>query len=444
MSKHFTISRDGKHFLRGGKPFFWLGDTAWLLFRKLSPEDIQSYLENRARKGFTVIQTTLIHEDDTTNTAGSPALLDENFAVPNPDRAANSFWSQVEQTVQFAGELGLTMALLPAWGSFYAHKKLNLDNAVIYADFLAERFGRYDNVIWLVGGDVRGSEVPEVFNLLGSRLREKCPDQLIGFHPFGRCSSSYWFHEQAWLDFNMFQSGHRNYDQIKLNAWDDKVDVERWVGEDNYKYVRHDLALKPQKPTLDGEPSYELIPQGLHDSSQPYWQASDVRRYAYWAMFSGAAGHTYGDNAIMQFYSGQGQPAYGALHPWQTALHNPGSMQMGHLRKLMEYLKWQEAKPLQDVLKDNTGSRYNYNLALGTQDLVLVYTHSGQTFAVDADKLSFKAPHAYWFDPVVGGMSFLGKMTDGTTMVFAPPQRRSEQSDWVLVLARGPLKHWSF
>jgi hypothetical protein len=35
----------------------------------------------------------------------------------------------------------------------------------------------------------------------------------------------------------MFQSGHRNYDQIKLNAWDDKVDVERWVGEDNYKYV---------------------------------------------------------------------------------------------------------------------------------------------------------------------------------------------------------------
>jgi hypothetical protein len=72
---------------------------------------------------------------------------------------------------------------------------------------------------------------------MGNRLREKCPKQLIGFHPFGRCSSSYWFHESEWLDFNMFQSGHRNYDQIKLNAWDDKVDVERWVGEDNYKYV---------------------------------------------------------------------------------------------------------------------------------------------------------------------------------------------------------------
>ena len=59
-------------------------------------------------------------------------------------------------------------------------------------------------------------------------------------------------------------------------------------------------AYKPIKPVIDGEPSYEDIPIGLHFPEGPRWQASDVRRYAYWDVFAGAFGHTYGHNAIMQ------------------------------------------------------------------------------------------------------------------------------------------------
>ena len=29
-----TINERKRGFLRDGKPFFWLGDTAWLLFKK--------------------------------------------------------------------------------------------------------------------------------------------------------------------------------------------------------------------------------------------------------------------------------------------------------------------------------------------------------------------------------------------------------------------------
>lgn len=38
-----------------GKPFFWLGDTAWELFHRLSREEADLYLKNRADKGFTGI-----------------------------------------------------------------------------------------------------------------------------------------------------------------------------------------------------------------------------------------------------------------------------------------------------------------------------------------------------------------------------------------------------
>ena len=55
------VSPDGRHLVCGGKPFFWLGDTAWLLTEKLSASQAGDYLENRAAKGFNVIQATLVH-----------------------------------------------------------------------------------------------------------------------------------------------------------------------------------------------------------------------------------------------------------------------------------------------------------------------------------------------------------------------------------------------
>jgi len=56
-NKRFLVYADGK-------PFFWLGDTAWELFHRLNREEADRYLENRARKGFTVIQAVAIGELD--------------------------------------------------------------------------------------------------------------------------------------------------------------------------------------------------------------------------------------------------------------------------------------------------------------------------------------------------------------------------------------------
>lgn len=60
------------------------------------------------------------------------------------------------------------------------------------------------------------------------------------------------------------------------------------------------MVAQANKPVIDGEPSYENIPIGLHDPSEGRWKAADVRRYAYWSVFAGSCGHTYGHNSIMQ------------------------------------------------------------------------------------------------------------------------------------------------
>lgn len=427
-----TISPNKRHFCLDGQPFFWLGDTAWLLLEKLSYEEALVYLDNRAAKGFNVIQVTLMHKNNYTNAAGSPALIGNDFAQPNPDTAPGAFWPHARRVVDAAAERGILVALLPSWGCFVPSGQLAGDKIDVYTDFLARHFADCENVLWLVGGDERGSGAPEDFRRIGRCLRAKCPGHLIGYHPFGRCSSSQWFHEEEWLDFNMFQSGHRRYDQMQLNQWDDKADKETFVGEDSYRYVQHDYALTPIKPVLDGEPSYELIPQGLHDPSQPYWQACDVRRYAYWSLLAGACGFTYGSNSIMQFWCGVEQGSFGVREVWQEALHHPGSMQMTHVRTLMESIGWQSGVPAQDHLVDNTGEKYDYNLALRTDRALCVYTYTGKPLKVNTALLP-EGARGWWFDPVSGGRSCFGAAERAESVTFNPPDRRCGQNDWVLM-----------
>jgi hypothetical protein len=52
-----SVSANGRCFVdQGGKPFFYLGDTCWLLFQRPNREELDEYLKDRAAKGFTVIQ----------------------------------------------------------------------------------------------------------------------------------------------------------------------------------------------------------------------------------------------------------------------------------------------------------------------------------------------------------------------------------------------------
>ena len=386
------------------------------------------YLANRAAKGFTVIQATLSHFERFADCEGRPAFIDGDLARPAED---SPFWARVERAVQTAGRLGLVMALLPCWGSFAISGRLNAESAPVYGAFLARRFARYDNVLWLLGGDVRGSVAPEAFEALARALRGGAPGQLVGFHPFGRCSSSQWFAGADWLDFHMFQSGHRDRSQRRLNTWDDnEVSDEEWMAEENYLYVFRDLE-RDDKPTLDGEPSYEDIPHGLHDPSRPYWTDRQVRRYAWWSLLAGAAGFTYGHNAIMQFWDGASEGSFGVRQRWDVALHAPGSFQMRHLRRLMEAVDWQEGENDQALLADDSGREDARNLCLRTPSAAVIYCYGGAPFAVRLDRLPWR-PVACWYHPKLGGFSPLLLPQDGR---FVPPADTPEAlEDWALVL----------
>jgi hypothetical protein len=246
------------------------------------------------------------------------------------------------------------------------------------------------------------------------------------FHPRGRLQSSLWFHDREWLDFNTFQSGHRRYDQD---------DSSLAYGEDNWRYIIADWAKEPAKPTLDAEPSYEDIPQGLHEINQPLWNDDDVRRYAYWSVFAGGCGFTYGHNSIMQFYRrSESKGAYGADTYWEDALNAPGAWQMRFLRRLMESMPMNGRVPAQEILVDNHGEKYHYQIATKGACYALVYTYMGDEIKVYMGVLEGEMIEASWFNPRNGAMRAIETFENNGVQTFDPPGDVKEGNDWVLVL----------
>lgn len=432
------VSENGRFLVTAdGEPFFWLGDTGWLLFNKLKREEADTYLENRREKGFNVIQAMVLHDvPNSVNAYGDSALVNLDVAKPDTtqgnsfaDSTQYDFWDHIDYIIDKAAEKNIYMALVPVWGSNVKGGHVDQKQAKAYSEFLANRYKDRTNIIWLNGGDIPGSDSLEVWKVIGSTIKQIDTAHLMTFHPRGRTASSEWFHNEKWLDFNMVQSGHRRYDQ------DTSAKEKRHFGEDNWKFMDYDYALSPVKPTIDGEPSYEMIPQGLHDTTEVLWKDYDVRRYGYWSVFSGAFGYTYGHNSVMQMH----QPtdttsAYGSKEIWTSAINAPGAGQMIHLKNLMLSRPFLERVPDQSLIAGQNGEKYNRLLATRGKNYAFIYAYTGRNINVNMGKIEGEKVKASWFNPRDGKTTTIGEFENKGTREFNPPGDEKPGNDWVLIL----------
>jgi hypothetical protein len=227
-------------------------------------------------------------------------------------------------------------------------------------------------------------------------------------------SSSFWFHDRDWLDYNVIQSGHR------------------WAVK-NYEYVTHDYMLTPVKPVIDMEARYENHPDGPNATRR--MDAHQEREAAYWSMLAGAAGHGYGCNDIWQFYNPDRMPAaddksfpFAALRGntiWRQAMDFDGAYHMGMMRKLFEARPWYKLAPDQSVIVAGQGEGEDRVGAGRATDgsFLLAYSTFGTPFSVRMDAISGSTVKA----------QAIGQFPNRGTREFVSP-RRGPQNDWVLVL----------
>lgn len=449
------VGASGRHLrYEDGKPFLYLGDTAWELFHRLDREDADHYLKSRAEGGFTVIQAVILAELDGLRTPNAYGALP--LEVLDPTRPNEDYFQHVDYVVDKAKELGLFMALLPTWGDKVHSANpgagpviFNPDNAYRYGLFLGKRY-RDKPVVWILGGDrnVAGDEVLEIWRSMARGLKEGSGrKQLISYHPRGSAQSSWWFHNEDWLDFNMYQSGH----ETKMSPV--------------YHYARRHRMIRPVKPFVDGEPGYEDIPVRfweLIDWSRPpmqrvpegvlssegslvrkeYFQYGfisdhDVRVTAYWNLLAGAAGYTYGNNAVWQMWEPGRAFSIPCLTDWKQALERPGSKDIRHIRDLFESRDFSQLVPDQSlVYGENRDGPDHIRSALARDgSYAVIYLARGQAVRIYLPKLNAERVKAWWYDPRTGETRLEGLHSSDRIATFRPP-RGSGENDWVLVLER--------
>lgn len=400
-----------------GTPFFWLGDTGWLLPQRLDRDEAAYYLKRCGEAGYNVVQIQVINGIPAFNVYGQMSMPD-GFDFSNINRpGVYGYWDHMDYIIDMAERNGIYIGMVCIWGGMVKAGMMDEQQAVAYGTFLANRYKDKPNVIWIMGGDVQGDIRPEVWDSLARTIRSIDKNHVMTYHPRGRHTSAQWFADREWLDFHMFQSGHRRYNQRMGNK---NYPIQEGTEEDSWMYVDSTRVYDPVRPVLDGEPSYEDIPQGLHGADEPRWSARDVRRYAYWSVFAGSCGHTYGHNSIMQFVRPGVNGAYfadGIAKPWYKALDDDGFNQMVHLKRLMLAFPYYERVPDRSAIRDN-GVRYERLIATRGKDYLLVYNHTGRDMNVDLSEISGRKHRAWWMDAASGVVKYIGEV--GKDMRYKP------------------------
>ncbi len=395
-----------------GAPFFYLGDTAWELFHRLSLAEAAEYLEDRRRKGFTAIQAVVLAEFDglTEPNANGDLPLEDG----DPGRPNEAYFRHIDAVVDAAARMGLFMAVLPTWGDKVGPKLwgagpeglLHAGNAREYGRFLGERMRGRSNVIWILGGDrpAEPAYVP-VWREMAAGLAEGDGGRhRRTYHPMGGHSSADWLHGEPWLDFHMIQSSHGARDRA------------------NDAMVARDYARVPPKPTMDAEAPYENHPINWKPELGRFDDA-DVRQAAYWAVLAGACGHTYGCNDVWQFFTPERKPLMSGCLPWREALSLPGSRQMLHLRRLLESRAPGPRTPAPEMVVAGEGVR-----AARSTASTVVYLPRGGMAELRLDG----GGTASWYDPRTGEFHPGVGFAPGLRSFSAPSAGRG--CDWVLVL----------
>jgi len=429
-----VISSNNRYLqFENGRPFFWLGDTGWLVPQHLDRAEVEYYFNKCRRAGYNMVQIQVMDAVPSYNIYGQQSLpYGWDFTKADPE-GVYSYWDHLDYIVRKAEQNGIYIGMVAIWGSQVQAGNINAEQAKAYGKFLAERYKNSPNIIWIMGGDIQGDIHPEVWNALATSIKSIDNKHLMTYHPRGRYTSAKWWSKASWMDFHTFQSGHRKYGQRMGNK---DYPIPDSTEEDNWMYVDSTWAYKPIKPVLDDEPSYEDIPKGLHDANEARWQDYDVRRYAYWSVFAGSCGHTYGHNAIMQMLKPGYPTGYGSdgtVKAWYQALEDPGYNQMQYLIDLMLSFPYFDRIPDQSIIAGKNGVKYDRLIATRGKDYLMVYNYNSDVMKIDLRKISGKKKLLWWFNPSDGAISFIGTADNKIITVSPQIEKTDKINDRVLI-----------
>lgn len=414
MTPSFPLrASDNGRFLVDAKnqPFFYQADTPWLLLLQLTVPEAEEYINDRKAKGFSALQIMFTGFYGMKNRDGNLPFVDDDFSRPN-----EAFWAHADKVVQIASDQGMFLMIAPLWSGCYGEgwagqkkegglKPLNVsgpEKAKAWGRWLGARYGKFNNIGWLLGGDKNPGESHELIRQLGRGIHETAPLQLKAVHNAPEHSSAAFYDDQPWLSFNAAYT----YGEV-------------------FSHIQGEWNRQKTRPIFLSESGYENESNDGR-GGVPF----RIRRQAYGAILSGAlGGHAYGN-----------RDGWRVNEKWRDALKDPGGAQMRFVREFFEGIAWWKLEP-QDAQnwvtqgRDEVG-KYDFLSAAkaSANTLGALYIPVSRAFSLDLSE--FQAPiRARWFDPTSGEFQPIAGVLAREDQSFTPPQTNAAgDSDWVLLL----------
>ena len=462
------VSENG-HFLEheNGTGFFWLGCTAWMLPR-LAPEEVDRYLQNRRDKQFTVVQFTT-NNMGRPNYAGELPFLDGerpwDQVIPN-----EAYWQHIDYIVNQAKEQGLYVAMFVWWGSDandpgWKEKKSSRQHFTDpdqhnyeFGRMLGERYQNQPHIIWVGAGEyhkpvsvmfpnnqrpLTESHRTRLVKVIDGIRATNSSIHLYTIHPISFVSSSEEFHNEPWMDFNMIQSHAIPSFIVPLTLADwNRTPTKPTFNAEGWYENEH--ALYKRWTGMDKADGSGMDPVRM----DPGWKQ---RLQAYWSVFAGGIGFTYGHKNLWRMEDFEENP--GVL--LTEALNAPGSAHLMHLRTLMVSQPIQNRIPDPLLVSSATTGRddgLSPDLRIATRsekgDWAFIYSTRGSLIRVLMSRLASGQVNAYWYNPRSGQWQYEGEeeankepfqtgIRSGAAspdVYFDPPGKSKDGNDWVLVL----------
>lgn len=407
-------------------PFFFLADTAWTL-NQFSDSEIQTWLSTRSSQGFTALQVAPArgwgHPFEKDAAGNMP------FAGGTPTQFNTAYWNRWRWIADRAKEKGLYL-VFHLGGVGRADSAYQCSTNQVCYEF-GRKVGAYfrdkANIIYNIGLD----EKPDYSGSIGvagyRAIAEGVADGKSGsgsfdlaaahstswmsFHPgTNQGSSALWFHNDAWLDSNGFQTGSSGMASV-------------------YSATTSDYKRTPVEPTVLIEGAYEDCP--LNRCTNHVVGPLDQRRQAWQTYLAGAAGFGYGVHCHWVASSNSNSKCPTDFARDLSTKLGKAAKSVGPLAKFFKSKPFDTFKPDQGIIASNVRSGVQRRVATSRSDKKEFYVYFPETASgassIRMNRISSGSGVvvAQWWnpatDPITGTKQAAGEHLTTSTPSLKPP-----------------------
>lgn len=380
LSQFLKPSANGRYLVEAnGKPFLWIGDTAWYASVKATHEEWRDYVKDRKQRGFTAVQIS----------AGR-VLTDWNGTRPfhASGQPNDAYWDEVLWKVREANRRGLVV-LMAGLGRPTDPADIPHASAPEFARYITTKFA---GVQAILSPNFDGPYSP-VFDTVAENLVAAGTRLPITQHPNTRQGQNELYVPRTYLTFSGLQSGHHNGRLEAAYAAAREWPLNLW-------------RMTPVRPVINLEGMYD----GRGSDEGTAWRGQDVRKIGWISWLSGALGYTYGAGVIPRRVPGTGMGVWGwnqdeaDFDYWRKALAWPSVSCMTNMSKFFRSIRWWTLEPAHHLIAQDGAPDSQHRAvfaASADRTLAVAYSPAGEPFRIDLSSFPGKLS-AEWFDPVSG------------------------------------------